>query len=53
MSKSRGQKVKAVGADRANADVFWLSLEEAKQAIADKYEVLAERYERRYPKHVR
>ncbi len=32
------------------ADVFWMSLEEAKQAISDKYEYLAERYERRKPK---
>lgn len=36
--------------NRAEADVFWMSLEEAKKAIADKYEFLAERYERRYPK---
>ncbi len=27
-----------------------MSLEEAKRAIADKYEFLAERYERRYPR---
>lgn len=49
MSKSRGRKVKQAS-NRAETDVFWMSLEEAKQAIADKYEFLAERYERRYPK---
>jgi hypothetical protein len=48
VSKSRGQKVKST--TRSDVDVFWMSLEEAKRAIADKYEFLAERYERRYPK---
>jgi hypothetical protein len=33
------------------ADVFYMSLEEAKAAIADKYEFLAERYEQKFPKH--
>jgi len=33
------------------SDVFYMSLEEAKQAIADKYEFLAERYEQKFPKH--
>ncbi|HSX14553.1 MAG TPA: hypothetical protein VLE72_01405 [Candidatus Saccharimonadales bacterium] len=50
MSKSRGRKIKTINAGRSDSDVFWMSLEEAKRAIADKYEFLAERYERRYPK---
>jgi hypothetical protein len=32
-------------------DVFYLSLEEAKAAMADKYQQVADRYEQRYPKH--
>lgn len=53
MSKSRGRKVKTLGENRSETEVFWMSLEEAKRAIAEKYEFLAERYERRYPKAVR
>lgn len=49
MSKSRGRKVKGLAKDN-DTEVFWMSLDEAKQAIADRYEFLAERYERRYPK---
>ena len=52
VSKSRGRKVKALGKSQQDTEVFWMSLEEAKRAIADKYEFLAERYERRYPKQV-
>ena len=50
VSSSRGKRVKLVGEAEMEADVFWMSLEEAKQAISDKYEYLAERYERRKPK---
>ena len=50
VSKSRGHKVKGLAKDHADTEVFWMSLDEAKQAIAEKYEFLAERYERRYPK---
>lgn len=50
MSKSRGRKIKATSTGRPDNEVFWMSLEEAKRAIADKYEFLAERYERRYPR---
>jgi hypothetical protein len=48
MGRSRGQKVKST--DRAEADIFWMTLEEAKQAIGDKYEFLVDQYERRSPK---
>jgi len=53
VSRSRGQKVKSVGDNRSDTEVFWLSLDEARQAIAEKYEFLADRYERRYPKQAR
>jgi hypothetical protein len=49
VSRSRGHKVKSISAGK-EGEVFWMSLEEAKKAIADKYDYLAERYERRYPK---
>jgi hypothetical protein len=40
-----------MGLSRGDGEVFWMSLEEAKRAIADKYEFLAARYEpRRRPK---
>ena len=52
MSKSRGRKIKTLGQNRSDTEVFWMSLDEAKRAIADRYEFLAERYERRYPKEV-
>lgn len=49
MSNSRGRKLKSLNQDR-NEEVFFMSLEEAKSFIADKYDFLAERYERKYPK---
>ena len=52
VSRSRGNKVKSLDRNQRDTEVFWMSLEEAKRAIADKYEFLAERYERRYPKQV-
>lgn len=52
MSHTRGRKLKALGQDRDN-EVFYMSLEEAKNFIADKYEFLAERHERRQPKRVK
>lgn len=54
MGKSRIRKIRSNTADyqqEQSADVFYMSLEEAKQAIADKYEFLAERYEYKFPKH--
>ena len=56
VGKSRIRKIKTSGADYKQLDsgennVFYLSLEEAKQAIASKYEFLADRYEQKFPKH--
>ncbi len=54
MGKSRIRKIRSNMADYQQdqaSDVFYMSLEEAKQAIADKYEFLAERYEQKFPKH--
>jgi hypothetical protein len=51
MSQSRSNKVKTIRSAGGEADnVFWMSLDEAKRAISDKYEFLAERYERKQPK---
>jgi hypothetical protein len=49
VGRSRGQKVKNLGQE---GEVFWMSLEEAKKAIGEKYEFLVERYERQKPKKV-
>jgi hypothetical protein len=50
VGKSRGQRIKRNQPNDYQFDqgeaVFWVSLEEAKRAIADKYEFLASRYER-------
>ena len=54
MGKSRIRKIRSNTAEYQQeqaSDVFYMSLEEAKQAIADKYEFLAERYEQKFPKH--
>lgn len=55
MGHSRSRKIKSINTQNqqqeTNSEVFYMSLEEAKAAIADKYELLAERYEQRYPKH--
>jgi hypothetical protein len=45
VGNAKGRKVKSLG--QYNDEVFWMSLEDAKKAISDKYEFLAERYERR------
>ena len=48
MSQSRTSKVKTIRAAGGESDnVFWMSLDEAKRAISDKYEFLADRYERK------
>ncbi|HVE80766.1 MAG TPA: hypothetical protein VNA68_01330 [Candidatus Dormibacteraeota bacterium] len=50
MSNSRGRKLRSIsGNNYEDQQVFYMSLEEAKDFLADKYEYLAERYERRYP----
>ena len=54
MGRSRIRKIKTNSAAQYQSDtvdVFYMSLEEAKRAIGDKYELLAERYEYRFPKH--
>ncbi len=53
VGRSKTRKIKAINAQppQAGAEVFYMSLEEAKAVIADKYEFLAERYEEKYPKH--
>jgi hypothetical protein len=55
VGRSRIRKIKSLNTQpveqAAENDVFYMSLEEAKAAIADKYEHLADRYERKYPKH--
>lgn len=51
MGQSKGRKVKALGMNRGEeTDIFWMSLEEAKRAIADKYEFLVEMHEKPKPK---
>ena len=46
VSNSRGRKVKDLN-QKGEADIFWMSLEEAKQVIGDKYDFLADRFERK------
>jgi hypothetical protein len=52
MSQSRVNKIKAIHgmSSDTSASVFWMSLDEAKKAIGEKYEFLADRYEKRYRK---
>ena len=50
MSNSRSQRIKGLKANPyEDPDVFYVSLEEAREAIAGKYEFLAERLERVKP----
>jgi hypothetical protein len=54
MGRSRIRKIKSTNTSqegRDNQDIFYMSLEEAKRAISDKYEFLADRYEQQFPKH--
>lgn len=54
MGRSRSKKFKTntANTDRQDpADVFYMSVEEAREAIASKYEFLADRYEQKFPKH--
>jgi hypothetical protein len=54
MSNTRGRRIKELKANPYDEpDVFYMSLEEAKEAIASKYEFLAERFERVNPKRTR
>ena len=53
MGRSRIRKIKPTTAQFQGDqdDIFYMSLEEAKQVIGDKYEFLADRYEQQFPKH--
>ena len=57
MGHSRIRKIKSLpqpqglSSSEEDSTVFFMSLEEAKAAIMDKYEFLADRYEQQYPKH--
>lgn len=57
MGQSRIRKIKATpqpqvsSQSEGDSTVFFMSMEEAKAAILDKYEFLADRYEQQYPKH--
>ncbi len=54
MSHSRGRRIKALKANPyADPDIFYMSLEEAKDMISNKYEFLAERYERHRTKRAK
>ena len=46
MAKSRMNKIKTEYPMRDDGDAFYMSMEEAKQAITDKYTFLQDRYER-------
>jgi hypothetical protein len=49
--KIKSRNIQPQDQQETTGDVFYMSLEEAKAAIADKYEHLADRYEQKYPKH--
>jgi hypothetical protein len=53
VGRSKIRKIKSINTQNQQdgSDVFYMNLEEAKAAIADKYEFLDERYERKYPKY--
>jgi hypothetical protein len=53
MSKSKTRKIKSTpeANDMEEADLFYMDLREVRDALASKYEYLAERYEQQYPKH--
>ena len=54
MGRSRIRKIKSTNilAQEENLyDVFYMSPDEARRALEQKYEFLAERYEQRFPKH--
>lgn len=54
MGRSRIRKIKSANIQSTQQDlydVFYMSPDEAKHALEQKYEFLAERYEQRFPKH--
>ena len=46
MARSRMNKIKTSSQTQEEGDAFFMSLEEAKQAIAEQYGFLQDRYER-------
>ena len=54
MGSSRIRKIKSQNIqveEEGLYNVFYMSPEEAKKALEQKYEFLAERFERKFPKH--
>ncbi len=53
MSKSKTRKIKTsnVSNEPQVDDVFFMDLQEVREALSSKYEYLAERYESQFPKH--
>lgn len=55
MGRSRIRKIKSLNVVEAQQqdlyDVFYMSPDEARRALEQKYEFLAERYEQKFPKH--
>lgn len=54
VGRSRTRKIKSANIQSQQQDlydVFYMSTDEARHALEQKYELLAERYEQRFPKH--
>jgi hypothetical protein len=54
VGRSRTSKIKSANIQSEQQDlydVFYMSPDEARRALEQKYEFLAERYEQRFPKH--
>ena len=54
MSKTRTKKIKTVinQSDPQGEDMFYMDLQEVREALSSKYEYLADRYEaQKFPKH--
>lgn len=54
MGRSRIRKIKSANIQNQQQDlydVFYMSPDEARRALEQKYEFLADRYEQRFPKH--
>jgi hypothetical protein len=54
VGRSRIRKIKSSNIqaqEQSLYDVFYMSPDEARRALEQKYEFLAERYEQRFPKH--
>jgi hypothetical protein len=54
VGRSRIRKIKSTNIqaqEQSLYDVFYMSPDEARRALEQKYEFLAERYEQKFPKH--